>query len=135
MKRPSQKPRSLWKKTAFFVFDLNTPYKHEKVLSGQTFDFDEDDAACRWSNRYDPQTGRVDLSIDIHYKDTGEDFHESFSEYSYPLDTVKALLTRYGFDPVKIADGESFGPVRPDSQRWIITAVKQYTQEADGTPA
>ena len=61
--------------------------------------------------------------------------HESFSEYSYPLDTVKALLTRYGFDPVKIADGESFGPVRPDSQRWIITAVKQYTQEADGNPA
>ena len=41
----------------------------------------------------------------------GEDFHESFSEYSYPLDTVKALLTRYGFDPVKIADGESFGPL------------------------
>ena len=122
-------------KDGVFVFDLNTPYKHEKVLSGQTFDFDEDDAACRWSNRYDPQTGRVDLSIDIHYKDTGEDFHESFSEYSYPLDTVKALLTRYGFDPVKIADGESFGPVRPDSQRWIITAVKQYTQEADGTPA
>ena len=121
-------------KDGVFVFDLNTPYKHEKVLSGQTFDFDEDDAACRWSNRYDPQTGRVDLSIDIHYKDTGEDFHESFSEYSYPLDTVKALLTRYGFDPVKIADGESFGPVRPDSQRWIITAVKQYTQEADGTP-
>ena len=114
-------------KDGVFVFDLNTPYKHEKVLSGQTFDFDEDDAACRWSNRYDPQTGRVDLSIDIHYKDTGEDFHESFSEYSYPLDTVKALLTRYGFDPVKIADGESFGPVRPDSQRWIITAVKQYT--------
>ena len=43
-------------------------------------------------------------------------------------------MIKYGFDPVKIADGESFGPVRPDSQRWIITAVKQYTQEADGTP-
>ena len=34
-------------KDGVFVFDLNTPYKHEKVLSGQTFDFDEDDAACR----------------------------------------------------------------------------------------
>ena len=59
----------------------------------------------------------------------------SLSEYSYSIDTVKPLLTIYVFDPVKIADGESFGPVRPDSQRWIITAVKQYTQEADGTPA
>ena len=25
-------------KDGVFVFDLNTPYKHEKVLSGQTFD-------------------------------------------------------------------------------------------------
>lgn len=121
-------------KDGVFVFDLNTPYKHEKVLSGQTFDFDEDDAACRWSNRYDPQTGRVDLSIDIHYKDTGEDFHESFSEYSYPLDTVKALLTRYGFDPSKLPMRKLW-PCPSDSQRWIITAVKRISQECDGNPA
>ena len=116
-------------KDGVFVFDLNTPYKHRKILAGQTFDFDAEDAACRWSNHCDEDTGRVDLQIDIHYKDTGEDFHEEFSEYSYPMQTVISLLERYGFAVVKIADGEDFGPVRADSPRWIFTAVKQYTQE------
>ena len=45
------------------------------------------------------------------------------------------ILEKYGFAVAKVADGESFGPVRGDSPRWIITAVKQYTQEekANGT--
>ena len=42
---------------------------------------------------------------------------------------MKALLDKYGFTVARVADGEDFGPVRPDSQRWIITAVKRYTQE------
>ena len=58
-----------------------------------------------------------------------EHFCEQFSEYSYALDTVTALLEKYGFAVAKMADGESFGPVRADSPRWIFTAVKQYTQE------
>ena len=39
------------------------------------------------------------------------------------------MLEKYGFTVAKVADGEDFGLVRPDSPRWIITAVKQYTQE------
>ena len=112
-----------------FIFDLNTPYKHQKILAGQTFDIEADDALCHWTNQYDEATGRVDISIDIAYQDTGEHFRESFCEYSYPLDTVETLLERYGFRVAKVADGEDFGPVRPDSPRWIITAIKQYTQE------
>lgn len=112
-----------------FVFDLNTPYKHRSILAGQTFDIEAEDAVCHWSNHYDETSGRVEITIDIDYLDTGEHFREQFCEYSYPLDTVQALLGKYGFTVAKVADGEDFGPVRPDSPRWIITAVKQYTQE------
>lgn len=118
-------------KGGVFVFDLNTPYKHRSVLAGQTFDFEEEDAACHWSNRYDAAAGRVDITITIDYYDTGERFREEFSEYSYPMETVTALLEQSGFTLARVADGEDFGPVRPDSQRWIFTAVKQYTQEGD----
>lgn len=116
-------------KDGVFIFDLNTPYKHQKILAEQTFDIEAEDALCHWTNQYDEATGRVDISIDIAYQDTGEHFLESFCEYSYPLDTVETLLERYGFRVAKVADGEDFGPVRPDSPRWIITAIKQYTQE------
>ena len=44
-------------------------------------------------------------------------------------DVNVTLLEKYGFAVAKMADGESFGPVRADSPRWIFTAVKQYTQE------
>lgn len=116
-----------------FIFDLNTPYKHRNLLAGQTFTFEEEDAFCRWSNRYDEATGRVDISIDIDYHETDEHFHEAFSEYSYPMEAVTGLLARYGFEVARISDGEDFGPVRADSPRWIITAIKQYTQEGKDT--
>ena len=112
-----------------FLFDLNTPYKHREILAGQTFDIEAEDADCHWSNRYAEDAQRVDITIDIDYHETGEHFREQFSEYSYTLDTVRALLEKYGFAVARVADGEDFGPVRADSPRWIITAVKQYTQE------
>ena len=114
-----------------FIFDLNTPYKHQKILAGETFDIEAEDAECHWTNHFDAATGRVDITIDIDYHETGEHFKESFSEYSYPLDLVTSLLEKYGFTVAKVADGEDFGLVRPDSPRWIITAVKQYTQEGE----
>lgn len=116
-------------KDGVFLFDLNTPYKHQYILAGQTFDIEAEDALCHWTNQYDEESGRVDISIDITYKETGEHFHESFCEYSYSWETVRSLLEKYGFRVVRLSDGEDFGPVRPDSPRWIITAVKQYTQE------
>ena len=116
-------------KDGVFIFDLNTPYKHQKILAGETFDIEAEDADCHWSNRYDEAAQRVDITIDIDYHETGEHFREQFSEYSYTLDTVRALLEKYGFAVARVADGEDFGPVRADSPRWIITAVKQYTQE------
>ena len=122
-------------KGGVLLFDMNTPYKHRHILAGQTFDIEAEDADCHWSNRYDETAQRVDITINIDYHETREHFHEAFSEYSYALDTVCALLEKYGFAVAKVADGESFGPVRGDSPRWIITAVKQYTQEekANGT--
>lgn len=116
-------------KDGVFIFDLNTPYKHQHILAGQTFDIEAEDALCHWTNHYDPDSGRVDISIEITYEDTEEQFREEFCEYSYPMDTVQSLLEKYGFRVARVSDGEDFGPVRPDSPRWIFTAVKQYTQE------
>ena len=101
----------------------------ELGLAGQTFDLDAGDACCRWSNTYDPQAGRVRIDICITDRETGGHWQELFYEYSYDLDTVQTLLDRYGYTVARVADGEDFGPLRPDSQRWIFTAVKRYTQQ------
>lgn len=110
------------------VFDMNTPYKHTEILADNEFTFEGPDASCVWKNHYDAARERVEITVDIHYEDTGEDFHEEFFEYTYTLQTVRTLLEKHGFVLESVCDGEDFGPLRPDSPRYLFCAVKQYTQ-------
>lgn len=116
-------------KGGVFLFDLNTPYKNRQVLGENLFTFEGPDASCRWQNHYLAEEQAVEISIDIHYNDTNEDFHEQFKEYSYELQQVTQVLEKYGFAVQSVEDGESFGALQPDSQRFIFTCIKQYTQE------
>ena len=115
-------------KGGVFIFDLNTPYKHQQVLGNQTITIDAPDCACLWTNHYDEEAQRVDIRLDITDKDMDEEFTEEFSEYTYPLEFVRQVLDRHGFALDAVCDGESFGPLTETSQRYMITAVKQYTQ-------
>ena len=67
-------------------------------------------------------------TVDIDYRETGEHFHEQFYEYTYDLDTIRAALEKHGFVLEKVCDGESFGPLTDESERYFFCAVKQYTQ-------
>ena len=98
-------------KGGVFIFDLNTPYKHQQVLGNQTITIDAPDCACLWTNHYDEEAQRVDIRLDITDKDMNEEFTEKFSEYTYPLDFVQQVLNRHGFALDAVCDGESFGPL------------------------
>lgn len=116
-------------KGGVFLFDLNTPYKHEAVLGDNAFTVEAEGVTCRWQNRYDPADGRVEMALDLRDTGSGEVWREHITEYSYPMEYVKAQLDACGFTVASVMDGEDFGPVRPDSQRWLFTAVKRYTQQ------
>lgn len=123
-----EKAAFFMEKDGVFLFDLNTPYKHREILADNVFDLEGPDATCCWINYYDEQEQAVSIRIGIHYLDTDEYFEENFKEYTYPLDYVEEVLRRYGFRVEKVCDGETFGPLTEESQRYIITAIKQYTQ-------
>ena len=118
-------------KGGVFLFDMNTPYKHEQVLGENTFTFEGPDASCVWRNHWDSSAQAVDISIAIDYADTGEHFEEQFQEYTYPLERIQAALEQAGFVLEQVCDGETFGPLTPESQRYWFCAVKQYTQLGD----
>ena len=119
-------------KGGVFLFDMNTPYKHQQILADGHFSVETPDACCQWDSRYDPDAGRVDLNVHIHYDETNESFEEHFCEYTYSLPQVRSALEQCGFQLEQVQDGETFGPLREDSQRMILTAVKQYTQLQSG---
>ena len=108
--------------------DMNTPYKHQNVLGENEFTFEEEDASCVWRNHYDAENRRVEITVDIDYRETGEHFHEQFYEYTYDLETIRAALEQHGFVLESVCDGETFGPLTDESERYFFCAVKQYTQ-------
>ena len=118
-------------KGGVFLFDMNTPYKHQAVLGENVFTFEEEDARCVWRNHYDPDARRVTITVDIDYQETGEHFHEEFFEYTYTLAEITAALEKNGFTLESVCDGESFGPLTKESERYFFCAVKNYTQREE----
>lgn len=118
-------------KGGVFLFDMNTPYKHQAVLGENVFTFEEEDARCVWRNHYDPDARRVTITVDIDYQETGEHFHEEFFEYTYTLEEITAALEKNGFTLESVCDGESFGPLTEESERYFFCAVKNYTQREE----
>ncbi|WP_322200247.1 class I SAM-dependent DNA methyltransferase [Acutalibacter intestini] len=111
----------------YFVFDLNTLYKHEKILGNNTFIYDMERVFCAWQNHFVSSTGKVDIHLDFFQRD--KNFYrrssEHFSEYAYPVEQVVQWLHTVGFGDVQIYDELSFDPPKPQSQRLVFAAKKQ----------
>jgi SAM-dependent methyltransferase len=108
-----------------FIFDMNTRYKHEKVLMDQTFDFDDEEARCIWKNELDEKNRRTRISIEIYDKVSGETYSESFYESYYTLEEIKDMLTRAGLSVVELLDGESYSSVHETSERYLFVVKKE----------
>ena len=117
----------------YFLFDMNTPYKHHAFLGNETYVYDMEHVFCVWQNRCHSD-GRVEIQLDffepqvpqkgLYYRST-----ERFSERAYPLETVLTMLQKAGFDQVQVFDELTFDPPKPESQRLVFAAKKQGRNE------
>lgn len=110
----------------YFLFDLNTLYKHRHVLGNNTFVYDTESVYCVWQNRLSPETGKVDINLDFFQRD-GRLYRRSaehFAEYAYPVEQVAAWLRDAGFVQIDIFDEFRFEPPKEDSQRLVVAAKK-----------
>ena len=109
-----------------FIFDMNTKYKHLNVLKNEVFDFIDEEADCHWVNQLIEDENRTKISITINDKHAGEVYSESFYEYYYDLDEIKAMLKKSMLEIVELIDGESFGEVKEDTQRYMFMVKKEH---------
>lgn len=111
----------------YFVFDMNTLYKHEKILGNHTFVYDTAPVYCVWQNRCVAGSGRVDISLDFFERD-GKVYRRSkehFSEFAYPMEQVESWLRECGFSEIHMFKEMSMKPPSEDSQRIVIAAKKE----------
>ena len=99
-------------KDRLFIFDLNTPYKHEKVLGDNIFVREDKTVFCVWQNEY-AGDNTVDIYLDFFVEGQNgsyERLSESFSEVAYTEGQVKKSLDEAGFEIVAMLDDMTDNP-------------------------
>lgn len=109
-----------------FIFDVNTIYKHRKILADNTFVYDCDDVYCVWQNNLNDDDS-VDISLDIFERDGDAYFRssEDFTERVYPLQSIEKWLNENEFEILHIFDEMSDRPANEETQRAVFVA--RYT--------
>lgn len=113
-------------KGGVFVFDVNTPYKHENILGNNTFVYEKDDVYLVWQNSYIRKSRTVDINLDIFTRESGvyNRNSESFSERAYNIDDICDWLSQAGFTVTGVYDDMTFDAPDENSQRVYISSVK-----------
>lgn len=124
MKKAIEKVGLFMEKNGLFLFDVNTPYKHQKILADETFTLEDEDAVCVWTNHLEEGQRRTKISIDITYRDDPEHYQESFYEYYCEPQELVQLCADAGFRILEILDGERFCVPDAQSQRLLFVAEK-----------
>ncbi len=110
-----------------FVFDVNTIYKHEKILGNNTFVYDTDKVYCVWQNTYSEGQHKVKIELDFFIPE-GDMYYresESFREYAYSEEDIREMLTESGFEVLAVYEDMTFESPRSDTQRMTFAARKK----------
>lgn len=110
-----------------FVFDVNTPYKHEKILGNNSFVSEKDNIFCVWQNSYKKKSRTVDINIDIFVEEENKykRLRESFSERAYSIEDIEKWLGETGFEVTGVYDDMTQNEPTDTSERVYFTAVKR----------
>lgn len=110
-----------------FVFDVNTLYKHEKVLANSTFVYDCDEVYCVWQNS-SCKNGKVIISLDLFCKTDEDEAYiretEQFAEQAYSHEQILSFIKEAGLTLVDYYAEDSKEKPTEDCQRVIYVTKK-----------
>ncbi len=106
-----------------FVFDVNTPYKHENILGNHTFVYDTHDVYCVWQNQTQERLTKISLDLFIPQNGAYTRTTETFEERGYTLEELQKAASPW-FEPVDVFEDLTFDPPREDGQRMICVMKK-----------
>lgn len=109
----------------YFLFDVNTVYKHQQVLGNNIFVYDYDEVYLVWRNAL-MKKNTIQINLDIFAREGNHYFRstESFCERAYTQDELEKILIQAGLKIVSIYHEDSIEAPKPDSQRIVYVTKK-----------
>ncbi len=111
-----------------FIFDMNTPYKHSKVLGNNIFIYDTETVYCVWENNYEAENHTVNIRLDFFELTEDETYvrsGEEITEHAYEPCEVEAALREAGFSVIGCFHADTEEPLKADSERMVFAARKE----------
>jgi len=108
-----------------FIFDVNTVYKHKKILADNTFTYETDDVYCVWENTLNRETDEVKMNLEFFEREENglwSRSSDSFSEKAYSENDIEELLSQCGFELLGKYGDDTFDSPAEDCQRIVYTA-------------
>ena len=126
---------------ALLIFDVNTLYKHQKILADNTYVYDTENVYCVWQNRLLKDKRTVDITLDFfektsnnkEYRNFYRRFSENFREYAYTHEELCEMLNKAGFELLDVFGELTFETPKESSQRNIYVA-KNNQRRCSKTP-
>ena len=106
------------------VFDLNTPYKHERVLGNNTFVYDTPDVYCVWQNQTEGLTTHMTLDLFVPRGGNYARTTEQIRERAYTKQEIEQAACGK-FTLLAVYDDMTFEQPKEQSQRLIYVMKKQ----------
>ncbi len=111
-----------------FVLDVNTVYKHRKILGNNTFVYDVDGVYCVWQNEYAAEDNRVSIELDLFFEEEDGSYtrgFEEFSEIALPQPEYIGMLENAGFETAEVYEYLTHGSPKENSEKLLIAARKK----------
>ncbi len=109
-----------------FVFDMNTPYKHQALLADNSYVYEEGDTVCVWRNKTDADL-LTEISLDFFTRQTDGRYTrtgERFSERGYAAREITEMLSDVGLTLTALYADDGFQSPVDTSERYIFVTKK-----------
>ncbi len=105
-----------------FIFDVNTKYKFEEILSDNIYTYETDDVFYVWENNY--EDGICDIYINFFVAD-GDKYRrieQSHAERYYSHEEIRTLAEKHGFKIEAVYGELTFDAPTSECQRefWVL---------------
>lgn len=108
-----------------FIFDVNTKYKFEEILSDNIYTYEKDGIFYVWENNYEDRI--CDIYVNFFKESNGmyERIEQSHSERFYSEDEIRTTAQKHGFSVEGVYGELTFAPPEKDCQRqfWVLKKI------------
>ncbi len=114
--------RLFLEKDRLFIFDVNTPYKHENILANNCFNYTVGQDFIAWTNEKTKNGTHIFIDIFAKAENAYNRQTVDFYERAYTVSEIEGLLKKSGFSVVTVHDDLSFNPPKEKSERLYFVA-------------